>query len=385
MPVKEMPTEELSLGLAGFDTPFALIGREKHFGPEDWAWQFLRLNHSYQREYAKALANHDPDDDCPTGSLALPRQHSERRIRVSENYCRMRYGLSTWLDPKNQQLPDLRRGESWFIPLTRSPDTPEDPRLRVAVESVFAYLKVPFFDSFDRSRAERAGFTVHSYSRQDVWFAVDCSVPPNAQMKSVEVISRMYRNCLREIKAEMHPRDLTISGFLPLKECPWFEAETFNSASAVADDVQPSEVWCAIRVDVLGSINDQVKDHLGKLNTTYLDHCKNGLAKPPIRERFRNELKGPLDIDGNQLTDGNFLKALVICAQLAQSGLDESQTVQFIIKHAEKSLKEEPGEQSVRDKWNLAFSTRTVNYREHARAFVKGGYRWLVHAQKPKP
>ena len=374
---------ELSLSIAGSDEPFALVGREQHFGPDDWAWQFLRLNHSYQRDYATALEAHDPEDDCPPGALAIPKKHRERKIRIKERYCRMRYGLSTWLDPQNTRLPQLNRGESWFFPLNRSPDSPEEPSLRVAVEGVFAYWKVPFLGSFDRKRAERAGVTMQLFSRQDVWFAVDCSVPPFAQMKSVELISRLYRDWLREMKAEMHSRDANSPKFLPLKECSWFEAEAFDTASAPAEKVAPNTVWFAIRIDVLEPIKEQVKEHLGRLNAKYLDLCKKGSAEPPVRERFRIELKGPRDDDGEYLSDGNFLKALVICAQLAQRGLDEDGTTQFIRKHAEKSLKAEPQTLSNRDNWNLGFLTRVVNYREHARSFVKGGYRWLVHAKKP--
>ncbi len=73
----------------------------------------------------------------------------------------------------------------------------------------------------------------------------------------------------------------------------------------------------------------------------------------------------------------------MICAQLTQRGLDEYGTAEFINKHAEKNLQAKTPRHSIRDKWNLDFLTRAVKYRESARAFVKGGYRWLVHAQKP--
>lgn len=378
-----LPIEELSRRIAGVESPFALIGLETNFGPDDWAWQFLRLNRSYQRDYAIALAAHDPANNRPPGALSITRDHPERKIRVSEHLCRARYGLSTWLDPQEHRLPHLSRGESWFYPLSRTLDTPEDSRLQVAIEDIFAYSKLPFLGRYDRKRAQQAVIEVHSYFRPDVWFAIDCSVPPSAQMKSVEIVIRIYRDCLHDMNAVVKRQYDDAWRFVPLKECSWFLAETFDTASAVADGVDPSSVWYAIRVDALGPIKEQVKEHLSKLNATYLDLLKRKSAVEPVRKRFRKELKGPRDDDGEQLSDGNFLKALVVGAQLAQQGLDERQTVEFITKHAAKSGKEPPEERSARDKWNLNFVERAKNYREDARAFVKGGYRWLVHAQKP--
>jgi hypothetical protein len=185
------------------------------------------------------------------------------------------------------------------------------------------------------------------------------------------------------MNAEMHRDYGNAPGFVPLKECSWFMSETFDSASAVADGVEPSSVWFAIRVDALGPIKEQVNVHLAKLNATHVDLLNSKSVIEPVRKRFRKELKGPRDDDGEYLSDGNFLKALVICAQLAQRGLDENASVAFITKDASKSLKAKPEAKSVRDLWNWDFPTRASKYRDDARSFVKGGYRWLVHAQKP--
>lgn len=383
MATDKVVAKDLSLCIAGHDAPFALIGPEQNLGPDDWAWQFLRLNHSYQREYANALAQHDPDVDRPEGTFGVPQNHPERKIRFAERDCRKHFGLSTWLDPQYPRLPKLKRGESWFFPLTRSPDSPEDGARVVAVEGVFLYLPIPFLGRYDRKRAEKAGVAVHTFSRPDVWFAVDCSVPPAAQMKSVEMVSRTHRDWLNEMKAEMHPRFGNAPGLVPLKECSWFDAETFDTASAAAENVVPSSLWYAIRVDVLGPIKEQVKNHLTTLNQAYLDLCNTGLAQPPIRERFRHEVKGPRDEDGEYLSDGNFLKALVICAQLAQRGLSEAEMVVFMEENAAASVKGSFDLNSIRGQWVTTFESRAGNYREQARKFVKGGYRWLVHAQKP--
>jgi len=379
MTATECSAESLSLSLAGLNAPFTLCGSERDFGPDDWAWQFLRLSTGYQREYAKALAIHKSATDDPLEEFNRLQTHPERKLCVSELVCRRQYGLSTWLDPQATRLPELNAGESWFYPLSRSIDSPEEPSLQLPLEGVFAYRDTSQLRKLRPTHVQDAG----AHLQQCVWFAVDCSVPPTAQMKSVEAISRMGRAHLRKLNAKRQPSMNSSGEICPLRSCSWFDAETFETASAVADTVEPSTVWYAIRVDVLGPIKEQVSDFSGRLNSVYKELCKNGAALQPVRERFRYELKGRCAEDGMQVTDGNFLKALVICAHLAQGGLDEKASAVFIEQHAPTGFKGKRESQNIRNDWSADFPTRVSNYREHARSFVKGGYRWLVHAQKP--
>lgn len=379
---KPITPDQLSLHLANVDVPFSLIGYENNFGPEDWAWQFLRLNHSYQRDYGSVLDSHDPEVDHPQGAVLVRQKHPERKIQLKEVHCRKRFGLSTWLDPRLTRLPKLERGESWFYPLTRSVDSAEDGTRQVAVEGVFSYLPVPFIGNYDRKLAKKSGVVVRSFSSSDVWYAVDCSVPPLAQMKSVEMISRMHRDWLRQLDAEIRPGGQA-RRFSSLKDSPWFDAESFDSASAGADGVNAGTLWRAVHIDVLGPLKEQIKAQQKNLHQAYLANCASGAALPPVRERFRHELTGPSDTDGSTLTDGHFLKALVISAQLAQRGLDEYEIVHFLNQHAAPCAKGNLQSNSVRDEWVTGLAKRVEHYREQARAFVKGGYRWLIHAQKP--
>lgn len=379
---KAVSKDELSLQLATVDAPFSLIGYENNFGPEDWAWQFLRLNHDYQREYSSVVKNHDPEEAHPQGAALARQKHPERKILLKEVYCRRRFGLSTWLDPHLTRLPKLERGASWFYPLSRSVDSPEDSTRQVAVEGVFSYLPVPFVGNHDRRLARKSGIVVRSFSTSDVWYAVDCSVPPLAQMKSVEMISRMHRNWIQQLGAEIQPGG-NAERFSSLKASPWFDAESFDWSSAGADGADAGTLWRAIHIDVLGPLKEQIKEQQQKLNQAYLAHCASGEAQPPIRERFKHELMGPRDVDGSTLTDGHFLKALVICEQLAQRGLDEYKTVHFINEQAAPSAKGNLLPNSVRDGWVTDLAKRVKRCRGQAEAFVKGGYRWLIHAQKP--
>lgn len=203
-----------------------------------------------------------------------------------------------------------------------------------------------------------------------------------AQMESVEAISKMHRDWLRQLDAEIRP-GANAERFSLLKDSPWFDATAFDYASAGADGVDAGTLWCAIHIDVLGPLKEQIKDQQQKLSQAYLAHCASGAAQPPIRERFRHELVGPHDVDGSTLTDGHFLKALVICAQLALRGLDEYEIVNFVNEQAAPDIKGNLQPNSVRDEWATGLAKRVARYREHAKAFVRGGYRWLIHAKKP--
>lgn len=385
MSSKNLVVSELSLCIADSESPFALTGQEKYLGPDDWAWQFLRLNHSYQREYADAASNNDPDNVNLLGAVAPAEKHSDRKIRYNEALCRKRFGLSTWLDPKCFRLPKLARGESWFSPLTQCWDSPEVPRV-VYTPSLFSFKKHPFIGAYDRAMAKRAGVKVQAYSSPLVWYAVDCSVPPAAQLKSVEAISKMHRDWLGKQDAEMRPRVKDVAVVVPLKDSPWFQSESFDTASGAADEseVHASELWYAIQIDTLGPIKEQVEDRLGLLNQAYIRLCSTDLATPPIRTRFRHELTGPGDGNGGRLSDGNFLKALVLCAQLSQRGLNADQTTSFLRQNSTSSADALPKIGGARDDWASGLELRVANYTENARKFVKGGYRWLVHAQKPQ-
>ncbi len=381
---KTVTKDDLSLQLASVDAPFSLVGYENNFGPEDWAWQFLRLNHSYQQDFGDVLGSHDPEVDHPKGAMLVRQKHPERKIQLKETYCRKHFGLSTWLDPRLTRLPKLERGESWFYPLTRSVDSAEDSTRQVAVEAVFSYLPIPFVGNHDPRLAKKSGIVFQSFSSSDVWYAVDCSVPPLAQMKSVETVSKMHRDWLRQLNAEIRPSGHA-ERFSLLKDSPWFDAKFFDSASPAtgADDVNAGTLWRAIHIDVLGPLKEQIKEQQKNLHKAYLANCESGAARPPVRERFRHELTGPKDTDGSTLTDGHFLKALVICAQLAQRGLDEYEIVHFLNQQAAPSTKGSLHSNSVRDEWVTGLAKRVGLYREQAEAFVKGGYRWLIHAQKP--
>jgi len=180
----------------------------------------------------------------------------------------------------------------------------------------------------------------------------------------------------------LHPKTRSGSACVELAKCRWFDIEGFDVASAASEDVNSALLWRAIRVDVLGPIKAQLQSYQKLLMPAYQSFCDVGYANPPIRKRFRYELTGKLDDDGRYVTDGSFLKGMVICAQLAQHGLDDNDIVRFLCNGTNPGVKDKTVS-SVRRDWDLSFSDRVIKYREEARAFVKGGYRWLVHAEKP--
>ncbi len=379
----KITVNDLSLELATWDAPFVLVKTEQYFGPDDWAWQFLRLNHSYRRDYANALHDYRSDEESPEGAFWVTDSHQHRTARVAEQYCRKHYGLSTWLDPRYTRLPELGRGESWFFPLRRVVDSPETQCGMAPSEDVFSYYYPSNAGGYDERRAFGPHPSLQPAPSSAVWFAIDCSVPADAQMKTIETLSKVYQQGLGERKPEMPSGTQSEFEPLPLSSCPYFNVEKFEAASTLLGKHGAGTAWFAIRIETRGAIKGQIEKSLRQINEIHRGLCQEGIVAPAFRERFRTELSGPLDESGVPLSDGYFLKALVICAQLSQFGLDEAGIVDFLVAHTSAKGNASPKKASVRDNWNLGLSDRVAKYREHARQFVKGGYRWLIHAQKP--
>lgn len=382
---KKISGSDLSLSLGTLDAPFALLGPEEYLKPDDWAWQFLRLKGDYKDDYAAALGESNPEDISPRGAFWITDRHPSRTVRVAERYCRKEYGLSTWLDPQHSRLPKLNAGESWFFPLRQAVDSPVVSGGDVPMEDVFSYYFVPQGRGVGDSRRSgvRKAIPANPEDRSKVWFAIDCSIPPAGQMTAVARLSEAWRECFMREKQKSHTGSNADSGIVPLPECSWFDMDKFKTASAVANSADPSLAWYTICVDVLGPIKEQLDSCSVLLNEKHQALYGEGIATEPILKRFRSELIGPRDVDGQILTDGHYLKALVICAQLAQKKLDASEIVEFIYRNASPSSKGKPEENGVRDKWVSNLEKRVVDYVKQAEPLVRWKYKWPVQAQKP--
>ena len=192
---------KLSLSVAPDLAPFALSKQEKEMTPEDWAWHFLRLNQDYRDAYSAALEKQTANPQSRTGMSRFRREYLHRTIYVDEQECRDRFGLSTWLDPKNHSLPELGDGRSWFAPL-RAVCVRYSPDLKAidfsACDDLFGLLKQPARSGIKVDVRDGNGSRCKPSLTAVIDFIVDVSVPLNGQMASVIWLTHRYAEMFRE-------------------------------------------------------------------------------------------------------------------------------------------------------------------------------------------
>lgn len=332
-------TPEVKLALAKGNAPFELQpGKDKNFGPDDWAWQFLRLNTRYQ-ELFKELG--------PTSAASY----------------RGKFGIGKGLNPVEPVLDKLDRGLSWFFPLQMACPSAECADLPEPVVGGFGYVMNSRTPPLQRIR--RAPY---------VWFAVDCSVQANGQLLGIEACLEAYKTIAQ--------REGVVKGveggkaFMPLDQCDWFDSTEFDRSAASTPNLKKaSECWKAIRVDISGPTKAQLAHYSPLLADAHHRLIKTGLVPQPDRERIRDPKR-------HGATDGNWLKALVVCAQLSQQQLTPREIDSYLHKNTGIPIPHDRLD-AAWDDWLAGRELRIERYVEQARAFVKGDYRWLIHAQRP--
>ena len=263
----------------------------------------------------------------------------------------------------------------------KSRSRPEDGLLPASKSGIFSEQSLVSTGPDNRGKFNERN---QLFSTPYVWFAIDCSVPPLAQLKSVEVVSIMRRDWLRfrDAKMRTHLNDDPI--ILPMDGCKWFMPSLLPLPFGASDKTTPGSLWVAIRIDVLGEVKTQMKSYANELTKKYLALCKTSAIRTPVLQKFKNGFSDPVDEAGHVLSDGHFLKERVVCAHLAGQGLSPDQIIEFIEESAIPlpEVVPKPMPNSVADKWMLGHKNRIAIYCRSGMEFVNGGYRWLVHAQK---
>jgi hypothetical protein len=336
---------EVSLALSTGNAPFELQpGKDKNFGPDEWAWQFLRLNTRYQELF------------------------KDHGATPSTSY-RSKFGIGEGLDPEEPALGRISRDLSWFFPLKVACPSAECVDLPEPVAGRFGYTVNTPTPPLQRIR--RAPY---------VWFAVDCSVPINGQILGIEA-------CLAGYK-QIAQREGVVKGveggkaFMPLDRCGWFDVDEFDRSAAGTEELKrPSDCWSAIRIDISGPLKAQLAHYTPLLADAHKRLVKTKLVPLPPKERLPKR-----DMKQQGTTDGNWLKALVVCAQLSQKGYTARDIDAYLHKNTytgNPKGAQQHGLDAAWDDWHAGRELRIEGYVEQARAFVKGDYRWLIHAQRP--
>jgi hypothetical protein len=88
------PAQKLTLPLVIDKQPFMLAGCEVDFGPDEWAWLFLRLNKEYVAAYNRVSSN-PVDEDF---AIHFVDKIENLNVRPdTDGRCGREFGLSAWL------------------------------------------------------------------------------------------------------------------------------------------------------------------------------------------------------------------------------------------------------------------------------------------------
>jgi hypothetical protein len=223
--------------------------------------------------------------------------------------------------------------------------------------------------------------------RQRSWIliAIDCSRPIAGQMSALDRLAKIKRKYLmphrdtHDHRKFLRPRILT--------ECVLFSDEIYEHAGGLADQTsvikeldEYSAKWRVIAFDALGPISIQNK----KLLSLLADAHKSCVTfRQPIPGSFWRQLPNR-NINGTASNGGNYLKALLCLAELNHligtiGDLPDSNRIMAAI----------PQQLSHRDPanaWRRDFAENIEEkYIRQANDLIDGGYKWLIHAQKPDP
>jgi len=375
--------EVLTLPIHAGASPFSLNEDEQNFGPEDWAWLFLSLNQDYRDAYEQRAY----DTDTDISSKLLKPQFPGLKSDIGGE-CANRFGLPVWVPPLTLTLPPLAvNGDSWFFPLKRpiTENRPlKHPQSRAAREytyipaneDLFGYrppLHVPLYSYASRNLKSR---TQDISTWSNVWAAIDCSIPPAGQVAALIDLARATRRKLRDGGWADHD-GYWDCGIENIERNDVFSSSNFPYAAGATHKVTDVRcLWRAVVIDPLGAIANQQDQLLRTLKKVHRDLIANGLAKEPVFKRFQNFLPSKPDVDGASQNGGSYLKALFILAELGDRGLTDPQVIARIT-----------GTYSSNGRylytWMRDFHSNIDRYIDDAKQMVEGGYRALIHAQKP--
>lgn len=367
----------LTLPLLAGDEPFGLSEAE-YFTPDDWAWLFLSMN----RDYAKAFEAQAAIGAAGNDALQAFCEDALNAdvIPDRDGSCRSRFGLAAWVSPSLERLPRLRNNGSWFFPVmspipenhlrtevsdvpfippTR-PQHPANPYLQ-AIESPFGYLPTRTVPRSTHASVE--------ISWQLTWVAVDCSVPPEGQLRAISWLAKHHRKQLQNFGFQTYD-NAESPCLIGVSESDVFSHMQFKKAAGVGNQTNPSDCWFAICLDVLGPIVSQIAEYAKLLRQKHQELLDAGLIYSPFATRFMKTLP---PVEGK---NGGFrLKALHVLSELSSWGYSHHQIDEIIGGHRLSS--------GHRPAWRENFSENIERYVQEGQALIHGDYRWLVHAQKP--
>lgn len=396
---------DLHLQLNSGASIFSITEEESSFGPDDWAWSFLRLSSSYQQSYN---AHADAPDADLTQTL-LMEQPSGIKFDV-DFICAEDFGLAAWLPPSLEELPKLKHeSDSWFFPLKRPvsedyrrleveelphrrrpwsglPSTIKEHAHIAANESPFGYrepssVPIPIFSQSQHGKPQikaSGRFDIATFSQ--LWVAIDCSVSPAGQVAAFQDLATKVRQALKDQgwKGRRSADKVVIQ---EVETADAFAHMRFRYASKPyrKSDKEYAYLWRAVMIDSRAPIKGQIKQILTRLTTVHKKLIADELAEAPQVLRFKNTLSFVERVgDGTPRisSGGSYLKALRTLATLYSLGYtDTTKVAQIIGLHS-------PSGRYV-GSWAHHFFNELEAHIAYAVKMSDEGYRMLIHKQKP--
>jgi len=395
--------------------PFALVDSEKEFTSDDWAWQFLRLNARYRTAFDHALKqgiSRKAADEI-TGYLS----GSLNAVVATHNLqaCARDFGIAAWLDPDCITLPELKNGGSWFFPIKRV--VPENHRrLDVASEpprhfrngpqsqkARYPYLKVqetPFGYTPRIEKMSPAHFDPLQ-PQQIFWVAVDCSVPPDGQMRALRALAEQHKAFWKQYRV---PRsDGTDIPILPITVSEHFAHMAFKRAHDRGLGRQDtSDLWRVVGINPLLPLAKQITELEKQLTSIHraLRDGEEGKLNRKFPSVFPYSLRQQRAPGGHKTkTDpASYVKALLILLQHKKSHACHRECEQERRRRRENGEHDAEGDSGLLSTiaidiglrgpgasstggWREDFESRMPFHLRRAYKTVEWGYRWLVHAQ----
>ena len=322
--------DRLSLPVHSGQSPFALNAPEVLFRADDWAWQFLRLKDDCKKEFLaqKGLEKRPTARWMPTESEPLT---------PSEEYCRKEFGLSTWLDPERTALPSIGDGNSWFFPIRAVLDWPNEPSLKPTLALRYGYAGIR--NALRHGEFLQVSVNMHipvqrRLRSHPIGFLVNCSVPPDAQLRTIALLCQEHRflddenlraGGISEIKSKGRKRTWAVKQDSTNEITDFPQACLWRTTSESHHvNCQPAEIWRVVTIDIHRPIQRQL-DKASETLRKLARGANTNASRPsgwPGSYKLEIQAKGEID---PKPTDGHYLKALVIIKELNSFGFSAAE------------------------------------------------------------
>lgn len=366
--------------------PFALTDADKEFTCDDWAWQFLRLNAQYLEAFS-AACNEASGPLGPARGPAPSRFFMDRAGVsladgiISNRECANEFWLAAFLDPAHKTLPPLKDGFSWFFPLTELKHAyvrdghDHNPTWEPLESDLYLeQFRTPFGYRIPPLTDDIKLLNPGPHAPCQICVPIDCSVSPDAQLRSLDMVAKSIRTRLRSIGRVTARDQAKLSGWR-VTDIADSDALSKNALTTYPDASStsgaPSTRWKAVSIDVLAPVERQIQA------------CRQDLLA--ARQRHHQSLDDPLwllrfpsSIRQCPEPDYNYLKTLLSIARHPATGSFDGDP--FLADEIARSVGIRPASR-ICPPWLEHFLSAAPLHVRRAQALINGDHTLLVHGQ----